>query len=106
MKNPIEKIKKSRFASEILKKDGTLKTQYVHLIEQRMPKENAKIYPNTWINHGRNLNSFYKPLYMLIEAMGYTFKEGNTAPRGGLEGDYIQISKTAFNAIKSLVDEY
>jgi len=37
-----------------------------------------------------------------LNAQGYNFTKGNDAPKGGITGDFLKVSKTAFNFILSI----
>lgn len=61
-----------------------------------------KIYPCKWMKSGRRFacSDKTKTILDVLKAQGYKVEEGNDAPRGGLEGNYIKVSKTAFNFLK------
>jgi len=61
-----------------------------------------KIYACEWRGSGRFINCIdrRKSIKAVLEAQGYKYEEGNDAPKGGLEGNYIKVSKTAFNFLK------
>lgn len=64
-----------------------------------------KIYTKRYSGSGRYINlqdySFY--VSQILNLQGYKFETGNDAPRGGKEGDFFKVSKTAFNFLKKLL---
>lgn len=97
-------LKNKNYRAEILKKDGTLKSVYRDTINDIF--RGTKIYPKQWTGKGRHINLINKWGYCtnLIKGLGYTYQVGNDAPRGGVEGDYIKISKTALTAVRNLLE--
>jgi hypothetical protein len=63
----------------------------------RFDEANTKIYPCSWMKSGRNFACRDKSALItsVLKAQGYKFEIGNDAPKGGLEGNYIKVSKTA-----------
>lgn len=61
-----------------------------------------KIYPCKWMKAGRRFacSDKTKTILDVLKAQGYKYEEGNDAPKGGLEGNFIKVSKTAFKFLK------
>ena len=63
-----------------------------------------KIYPVSWkysCGHAnkRDLSCY---IIMTLKWKGYKYTIGNDAPKGGQQGNYLQISRVAMNYLKSL----
>ena len=86
---------------KITKKDGKLKKQVIHVINNYI--NSVIIRPDTWTNNGRNLHTVRHTVIEIIDAVKCKHKEGNDAPRGGAEGNYIKISNPALKKINSLL---
>jgi len=82
-------------------KKGELKAEYKKAIESI---NSTKIYTCKWVGNGRrrNVSSIYSQVVIILDTLKLKYKTGNDAPRGGLEGDYVKISKRAFQKIKNL----
>lgn len=89
----------------VTKKDGTLKARVLEAIENKV--FSTKIYYQSWAGSNRNksLCTYEFEITQLLKLAGYKFTYGNDAPRGGKDGDFIKISNTAFNFLKSLTAE-
>jgi hypothetical protein len=63
-----------------------------------------KIYTGYYSGSGRftTSHSAMGLVIQILSAQGYKFEKGNDAPKGGIKGEYLKISKTAINFIKSL----
>lgn len=81
----------------IVKKDGKLQERYVrefnNLVELSSGKA-GRVYGKKWLRNGRHktlVTSEYDRTLDLLKAFGIKYAIGNDAPKGGLEGDYIDI---------------
>mgnify|MGYP005857073237 CR=1 FL=1 len=70
----------------------------------RCESQSRKIYVGYYEGSGRRTKACSAEFYIIkiLEAQGYKYKTGNDAPRGGVLGDYLKVSRTAFNFIESL----
>ena len=101
IKTKIKRADKKRiYGQNILNKKGKLSRNYEVALGDVSELSN-KIYSKHWIHSGRHHNLVDKSdsIINLIKALGYNYKEGNDAPQGGLQGDYIKISKTALKTL-------
>jgi hypothetical protein len=75
---------------------GDINLNWVNLIS-KVRFEGDKIYPKEWKGSKRymSLSDGMPGLKQVLNAQGYKFTEGNDAPRGGVEGDFIKVSKVA-----------
>ena len=82
---------------------GTINLNWVNLIS-KVRFEGDKIYPKEWKVSKRHisLSDGMPGLKQLLSAQGYKFKEGNDAPRGGVEGDFIKVSKVAMTFLMGI----
>ena len=97
----ITKIKDMKTISKNLRtKSGAINNRYSHAWENSVKKGN-RIYPKSYTGSGNyiTLRDYSFQIEEIIKDLGYKFKTGNDAPRGGKQGDFIQVSKTAMNAI-------
>ena len=85
------------------KKSGytELHRRYYDLI--KFDLHEPKAHMKRWYSR-RVLNDKEPRLRELLELFGFKYSTGNDAPRGGVEGDYVQMSRRAFETLKSLVD--
>lgn len=63
-----------------------------------------KLYTETWVRSGRycSLRSSRATVLSILNAQGYKYTTGNDSYRGGQEGNFIKVSKTAINFLNSL----
>ena len=63
-----------------------------------------KIYTGYYNGSGKwaTATSAQHTIVSILKAQGYKFERGNDAPRGGVTGEYVKVSKIAFNFIKAL----
>ena len=82
---------------KILKKNGELAKKYECIKNEllaRVKEGIVRFYPKKWTgSYGRRrlVNKSYDYMWF-AEAFGLDYKLGNDAPRGGVEGDYIDIT--------------
>ena len=95
------KLKK---AGILTKKAGRINNHYeMAIVDSRKDEEKKRIYTFQWQNKGRNAKDTSSRILHIIRALGYKYSFGNDAPKGGKNGEYIQLySKQAFETIKNL----
>lgn len=87
----------------IITKAGKLNDHYAGaIINSRKDYKTKKLYTFEWRNKGRAARDTSERLYKIIQTLGYQTSMGNDAPKGGREGDYIQLSPRAFKTIVNL----
>lgn len=89
---------KNATAKLILTQKGEVNKNFKNaLMCARFDETENKIYPCKWMKSGRRSACSDKTATILevIKAQGYKYEEGNDAPKGGLEGNFIKVSKTA-----------
>jgi hypothetical protein len=70
----------------------------------RFDVNSNKIYTGYYSGKGRFATacSAQNTVISILKAQGYKYEIGNDAPRGGANGDFVKVSKTAFNFLKSI----
>lgn len=74
------------------------------LLNCGMETKTHKIRTGYYSGSGRycTAHSAIHTVRTLLEAQGYKYTVGNDAPRGGVLGEYVKVSRTAFNFINEL----
>ena len=92
-------------------KSGKVKSNYRVIIEISLPllAKNNKIGMHFWKKSGGRYSLIeYRDnsaLRDLLALMGVKYTEGNDAPRGGADGDYLAITAAGSRRILSLLPE-
>ena len=65
---------------------------------------NGKIYTGYYSGYGRytSSQSAMGTVTAILDAQGYKYTTGNDAPKGGIKGEYVKVSKVAFEFITNL----
>jgi hypothetical protein len=65
---------------------------------------NNRIYTGYYNGSGRftTAHSAKSTVLKILEAQGYKYITGNDAPRGGISGEYVQVSKIASDFLHGL----
>ena len=103
----IEKLAKAdKNTLFVTKKDGSLLIRTKNALSYCLEKTNTCLHYSYWTGRGRNKNLVDYSAYILtiLGKLGYKYTMGKDAPRGGQHGNYIKISKTALNALNSLIE--
>ena len=100
--------------ASILTKAGVIKNGYDNDLEtirleftpsRHNPKigSSVRLYLKKWSrSSGRNQlqdRGYYRTIEIL-KALGLSYETGNDSPRGGVEGDFIELKKSEYNKIK------
>ena len=97
-------ILKTATKKVILTAKGEVNKHFVNaLFCARFDDATKTIYPCKWMKSGRRFACSDKTNTILeaLKAQGYKFEQGNDAPKGGLEGNYIKLSAPAYNFLKN-----
>lgn len=98
----LEKLSRKDKNNLVTKKDGSLTKLAIDSIKTGF---RCKFYPTYTSGTGRfTTNLTNDRVLTIIKLLGYKFEMGNDSPRGGKTGDYIEVSRVAFNKIKSLIN--
>jgi hypothetical protein len=70
----------------------------------RFDSKSRKIYYGYYLGRGKRTqaHSAESTVIPILEAQGYKYKTGNDAPRGGVLGNYVKVSKVAFDFMLAL----
>jgi len=98
----ISKTKKSK----LVKADGELKQRFVDALNYIKGEDHRKAHCGYYTGSGRYIRftSYYYEIKTTLEAFGFKSKDGNDAPRGGQQGDYINMSKQAYTTLMNLIN--
>jgi len=100
----IEKLQKADKNNLVTKKDGSLTKRSIEAIKDYRNGD-GKFYTHYTSGSGKfTKNAENDNIYWIIKLLGYKFEKGNDSPRGGQTGNFIKVSKVAFNNIKSLIE--
>lgn len=100
-----KRIKQGKYAfkpQNFITKSGTLNKHYSNALSgSRFVFKTKRIYPCYWSGSGNYINLKDYTVYVtnLLSCLGYKYSLGNDAPRGGRQGDYIQVSPKAYEAL-------
>lgn len=95
MKNSTQKI--------VITKTGNISKNIINAINH-CTFTNDRVYTGYYSGSGRftTANTALPVIKSILEAQGYKFEIGNDAPRGGVNGEHLKISKTAITFLQSL----
>lgn len=101
----LEKLSRKDKTNLVTKKDGTLKKRVVEAISFCKWNQDNKFYTDFYSGSGRfsSIGTYHNEIMGLLILLGYKHTTGNDAPKSGAQGNYIQVSKIAFNTIISLI---
>jgi hypothetical protein len=89
----------------LLTQKGEINKSFLRMIQNcRFNKTERKIYTDYYSGSGRftSAHSSENTILSILKAQGYKFEKGNDAPKGGILGNFIKVSKTAFEFIENL----
>ena len=96
---------KTQTKSIVLTKSGLVNKQVQNMIKNcRFDNSSNKIYTGYYSGSGRftTRHSAMHTVKSIMNAQGYKFSEGNDSDRNGANGEFIKVSKTAFNFILNI----
>lgn len=91
--------------SVVLTQKGQINKQIKNMLDHcRFDSNSNMIYTGYYSGSGRftSAQSALPTVKAILAAQGYKFEVGNNAPQGGIRGEYVKVSKVAFNFIASL----
>lgn len=93
-----------RVKKNLCTKKGEIKVAYRYIIENIKRGETKFNYFN-WSGFSTPVDKRFNYEYVLKSLkLSYTF--GNSAPRGGQEGRFIELTKSAINSLKPVVSDF
>jgi len=84
----------------IITRKGTIHAHYISATQGTSIVGN-KLYCKKWQGH-KTLKDVSTRIKAMLESQGYKFTTGNDAPRGGVEGDFIKVSKVAMEFLMGI----
>lgn len=96
---------KAQTKSIVLTKSGSVNKSVVNMIRNCSFNEpQRKIYTGYYLGSGRftSAHSAISLVSSILKAQGYKFEKGNDAPKGGINGEYLKVSKVALKFIQSI----
>ncbi len=89
----------------VLTKEGKVSKNIINMINNcSFNFTDKKIYTGYYSGSGRftSAHSALSTITSILDAAGYTYKIGNDAPKGGIKGEYVKVSKVAIEMIYNL----
>lgn len=99
----IEKLQKADKTNSVTKKDGTLKQYAIDAIKDHRNGNNKFYTVHTSGSKRFTTNIENNSVLTICQLLNYRYEIGNDSLRGGKTGNYIKVSKMAFDNIKSLI---
>ena len=86
------------------KKGDVSKNVLNMLLNCRMDEKKHRIYTGYYSGSGRftSAHSASSTVIDILSVGKFKYTTGNDAPNGGIKGQYIQVSKAAFNAVNEI----
>ena len=94
-----------RIEKNLYTKSGTLMKKYEDVIDILLHPD-RKFRPCCWTNKGRSLRDYRMNVTEGLRLIGIDFDEGNDAPRGGLNGNYIVLTSKGKRQSKEWRETY
>jgi len=96
---------KTQAKSIVLTKSGSINKQVQNMLKNcRFDETSNKIFTGYYSGRGRftTRHSAEHTVLSILKAQGYKFTIGNDSDRGGASGEFVKVSKTAFNFILNI----
>lgn len=96
---------KAKTKSIVLTSKGVINKSVSNIISNcRFYSKELKIYTGYYTGRGRFTSSYsaQSTVIEILKAQGYKFETGNDAPRGGVNGEFVKVSRVAFDFIQSI----
>lgn len=98
---------RKRIASRLTTKGGVLRKKY-EPIWLFILHAGTRYHGKTWRRSGRHVtleDSRHRALREALDLLGLDYATGNDAPRGGAEGDYIELTPKGLRQTRELREE-
>ena len=100
------KTLRDRVAQHLTTKAGTINKRYAHVLGFIAQGKGARYHGARWHGHGRTLSdSDHWNLIKALKLIGVDYVTGNDAPRGGREGDYVELTAKGLRQTRELREE-
>lgn len=96
---------KTKTKNIVLTAKGAINKSVSNMISNcRFNSKELKIYTGYYTGSGRFTSSYsaQSTVIAILKAQGYKFETGNDAPRGGVSGEFVKVSRIAFDFIQSI----
>ena len=96
---------KTSIKNIITNKDGKRNQNIINMLMNcRFDNSLTKVYTGYYSGSGRytSAHSALSTIELLLKAQGYKYEITNDAPKGGVKGEHVVISKTAYNFLLSI----
>ncbi len=96
-------IMKNSTSKLITNQDGTISKSITNMLKN-CRFYNNKIYTGYHSGSGRftTAHSALTTVTNILNAQGYKYKVSNDAPKGGIRGEHLIVSKVAFNFLETI----
>lgn len=84
-------------------KKGEIAIKYEWILSNIISDASTIFRPFQWRNHGASASDKTQDIRMVLQALRLSYIEGNDAPQGGRNGDYIVLTPNAKKALKGAV---
>ena len=103
METTIEKLQKADKSNSVITKKGELSKFAISALKD-FRNRNNKFYTCYTSGKGRFTTNLHNTsVETICRLLGYKFSVENDSPRGGQTGNFIKVSKKAFENIMSLI---
>lgn len=102
------KTLRDRIAQHLTTKAGDMQKRYDHVLGFIAHGKGARYHGKTWRRVGRHAtleDSKHWNLIRALDLLGLDYATGNDAPRGGAEGDYIELTAKGLRQTQELREE-
>lgn len=96
---------KATTKSIIFTKSGSVNKNIANAIGHcKFNESERKIYTGYYNGSGKWATAMDASgtIVQILKAQGYKYQSGNDAPKGGITGNFLKVSKTAFDFIRSI----
>lgn len=97
-----------RIKENLYTKAGKLMVKYSAPVEWLQRGGKDRVHPCTWCRSGRHISlSDHRSDYIIaLKKLGIDYVADNDAPRGGMEGEYIELTAKGKRQVKEYSDYY
>lgn len=90
-------------AQALYTKKGEIAIKYEWILSNIISDANTIFRPFHWRNHGASASEKAQDIHTVLQALRLSYIDGNDAPRGGRDGDYIVLTSNAKKALRGAV---
>jgi len=86
----------------LLTKKGELNKAVLSMIANCEFEHSKKTIRTGYYSGSGRFTSAMSTITSILDSQGYKYTAGNDAPKGGIKGEFVKISKTAYNFILNI----